>query len=281
VSRRRVAIVGLTAAVLLALIVSAPAAAKTVWLCQPGHQPDPCTPGLSTTVYSPTLHKLRVIRPQAVRHPRIDCFYVYPTVSDQKGPTANLRIDPEERSIALYQAARYSQECRVFAPMYRPITLPALYAGTPVSPAGLKLPLADVRSAFSTYLNKYNHGRGFVLIGHSQGSFVLRELIAKDVDPKPAVRARLVSAILLGGNVLVRRGSGVSGDFQHVPACRTAGSIDAWSLSPPTTSRRPPTACSGAPPSRATRSCASTRRRSWAPRRSTRSSPPSRSPVAP
>jgi hypothetical protein len=61
-----------------------------------------------------------------------------------------------------------------------------------------------------------------VLIGHSQGSFVLRSLIAKDVDSKPAVRKRLVSAILLGGNVLVKRGKDVGGDFKHVPACHSA-----------------------------------------------------------
>ncbi len=44
---------------------------------------------------------------------------VYPTVSDQTTPLATMRIDPEERSIALYQTARYSQYCRVYAPMYR------------------------------------------------------------------------------------------------------------------------------------------------------------------
>ena len=35
--------------------------------------------------------------------------------SDQKTTLANRHVDPEERSIALYQAARYSQYCRVFA----------------------------------------------------------------------------------------------------------------------------------------------------------------------
>ena len=48
---------------------------------------------------------------------------MYPTVSDQKTGNANLHIDPEERSIALYQAARYSQYCKVYAPMYRQVTL--------------------------------------------------------------------------------------------------------------------------------------------------------------
>src|SRR5665213_371312 len=207
------------------LVFAAPAAAKTVWLCQPGHKPDPCTPGLSTTVYSLTLKPLGVVHPKAVRKPKSDCCYVYATVSDQKGPNANLHVDPEEKSIALYQAARYSQECRVFAPMYRQITVPALDSGYGIGPAQLQLGLGDVRRAFATYLRKYNHGRGFVLIAHSQGSLVLRELIAQDIDTKPLVRARLVSAILLGGNVLVRSGRGVGGDFQHIAACRTAVSI--------------------------------------------------------
>jgi hypothetical protein len=183
---------------------------------------DPCNVSLATTVFSPTLHKLRLTHPRRTTKPGIDCFYVYPTVSDQKTTLANLHIDPEERSIALYQAARYSQHCRVFAPMYRQVTVTALDSGNKESPTQLAVPVNDVRAAFATYLRRYNHGRGFVLLGHSQGSFVLEQLIAKDIDPKPAVRKRLVSAILLGGNVLVKRHKAVGGSFKHVPACRSA-----------------------------------------------------------
>ena len=61
-----------------------------------------------------------------------------------------------------------------------------------------------------------------MIIGHSQGTFVLRRLIAREIDGK-AVSRRLVSAILLGGNVLVRRGSNVGGDFRRIPACRSLG----------------------------------------------------------
>jgi Protein of unknown function (DUF3089) len=195
------------------------ASAKVVWLCLPGHHPDPCTPGLSTTVYSPAFGQLRVQQPKAVKNPAIDCFYVYPTVSDQKTSNANLTIDPEERSIALYQAARYSQYCRVFAPMYRQLTLTAI--GGQVSGADAAVAYGDVRDAWLTYLRDFNHGRGVVLIGHSQGAFVLRQLIASEIDPKPAVRKRLVSAVLLGGNVTVKQGQDIGGDFQHVPACRS------------------------------------------------------------
>ncbi|MCW2993963.1 MAG: hypothetical protein JWQ18_1458, partial [Conexibacter sp.] len=76
--------------------------------------------------------------------------------------------------------------------------------------------------AWRDYLKHDNKGRGIVLIGHSQGSFVLRQLIAQEIDKNAKVRKRLVSAILLGGNVLVKKGSDKGGDFQNVKACRAA-----------------------------------------------------------
>jgi hypothetical protein len=247
--RSRVGIaVGCTAFVIALGGFASAASAKTVWLCLPGQSPDPCTPGLSTTAYTPTFKKLGVQHPAQVAKPKVDCFYVYPTVSDQPTGNANLNVDPEERSIALYQAARYSQYCRVFAPMYRQLTLAGIGNGTPTTTPNGAIGLADVRSAFRTYLRRYNHGRGFVLIGHSQGSFVLRSLIAKDVDKQPAVRKRLVSAILLGGNVTVKRGKSIGGDFKHIPACTSSqqlGCVIAFSTfdaTPPTNSLfgRPP-----------------------------------------
>ena len=210
----------------LALVGAGPAAAKgTVWLCKPGAHPDPCTPGLSTTVYNAPLTKaLSVQHPKAVKNPAIDCFYVYPTVSDEKTGNSDLAIQDTETSIATYQASRYSQYCRVFAPMYRQVTLAG--AGLPgtsgsSSKANPALGVSDVTQALKTYLTKYNHGRGFVLIGHSQGSGVLESVIAKVIDPKPAVRKLMLSAILMGGNVLVKGNSGIGGDFKHIPACRS------------------------------------------------------------
>ncbi len=225
--------------VLLALVAAlaigaAPSSAKTVWLCKPGLHDNPCNPGLETTVFSPSGKKLRVISPKAVRHPKIDCFYVYPTVSDQTTVNANLNIDPEERSIALYQAARYSQYCRVFAPMYRQVTLKGIGGG--ISPAqlaaGFKIAFDSVLSAWRDYLRHFNHGRGFVLIGHSQGSGHLIQLIRTQIDGKASLRKRLVSAIVLGGNLRVRKGKDVGGDFKHVRACRSARQLHcviAWS----------------------------------------------------
>src|SRR5215208_4460346 len=212
---RRVPIL-LAAAVALACLLALPgaASAKTVWLCKPGKANDPCVVSLDTTRFSPSGKRLGVDHIKRVRHPKFDCFYVYPTVSDQKTPTANFDIDPELRSIALYQAARYTSECRMYAPVYRQVTLLGILGVAPPSRAERERSYADVRSAWRDYLRHYNHGRGVVFIGHSQGTFVLRQLLREEVDPKPKVRKRLIFAVLLGGNVTVKKGQHADGDFK-------------------------------------------------------------------
>jgi hypothetical protein len=213
------------AAALALALLAAPAGA-TVWLCKPGVKPDPCAPGLSTTVYNaPLTMATGTQHPKAEKNPPVDCFYVYPTVSDEKTPNSDLQIQDTETSIALYQASRYSQYCKVYAPMYRQVTLAGagLPGSTPTqAKPNLQLGVKDVENAFEDYLKHDNHGRGFVLIGHSQGAGVLESLIAKDVDSKPAVRSQLLSAILMGGNVLVKGNTGIGGYFKHVGACRSA-----------------------------------------------------------
>jgi len=203
--------------------VAAPAASaakdKTVWLCKPGMANNPCEPGFKTTKISPSGEVLGTEKVKPDKKPAADCFYVYPTVSDDDSRNSDLSIDPEERSIALYQAARYSLHCRVFAPMYRQITLQTLFSGNPPTPEERAIAYNDVVSAWKTYLKKYNDGRGVILMSHSQGTFVLRQLIHDYVDPNKAARKQLISAILLGGNVLVREGKTTGGDFKHVPSC--------------------------------------------------------------
>jgi pimeloyl-ACP methyl ester carboxylesterase len=214
-----------TAAVLAAVLLlgaASGASAKTTWLCKPGLKHDPCTPGLKTTRVDATGASQGTFTPSTLRRRPVDCFYVYPTVSDQTTPIANRRIDPEERSIALYQAARYSSLCRVYAPMYRQVTLAALNGATTVTAHQRNTGYRDVRAAWRDYLKHFNHGRGVILIGHSQGTFVLRQLVAKEIDRKPSVRRRLISAVLLGGDVLVKAGSDRGGDFKHIRACRSS-----------------------------------------------------------
>jgi hypothetical protein len=221
VRRGVLASIGALALLLAVLLPAATAEAKgTVWLCKPGLDSNPCKPGLSTTTMTPTGEPTGVIHPKRSRHPKFDCFYVYPTVSDDEGSTSDRSIDPEERSIALYQASRYSQRCRVFAPMYRQVTLQALFGGEELSEADRERGYKDVRRAFRTYLKRFNNGRGVVLIGHSQGTVVLRALLHDQVDGHPGVQRRIISAILLGGNVLVDEGKRSGSDLKSLGACK-------------------------------------------------------------
>jgi len=64
--------------------------------------------------------------------------------------------------------------------------------------------------------------RGYARLQASLRSFVLRRLVAEQIDRKPSVRKRLVAAYLLGGNVEVKKGSDKGGDFRNVPACRSS-----------------------------------------------------------
>jgi len=200
---------------------ASPAPDSTVWLCKPGIANDPCTGDLDATVVDATGNETVEKRPVAV-DPPVDCFYVYPTVSRQTTVNASLAIDPEERAVALAQAAQFSGVCNVYAPMYRQLTLAAIAKPASISLSAAFTALSDVSTAFQSYLVHYNHGRPIVFIGHSQGAMMLIALLKTEVDTDPDVRGRMVSALLMGGNVTVPSGKDVGGDFANIPACRSA-----------------------------------------------------------
>ncbi len=219
---KRVDRVVLVVAVALALLgaLAGGASAKTVWLCNPWTSPNPCLSSRTATAVTYTGEtRHETIEPSVPPNAApVDCFYVYPTVSEQVGPNANYAIEPAETQIAIDQASRFSQVCRVYAPIYPQETLKAIMEPQKLSEI-LKAYLG-VRAAFEKYLKHYNDGRGIVLIGHSQGAAVLEQLIHGVIEPNASLRSRLVSAIVLGGNVEVPDGELVGGTFEKVPACQ-------------------------------------------------------------
>ncbi len=207
----------------------------TVWLCRPGLPSNPCITNLTTTVVGPG-GASHVQRTPVPKKSPIDCFYVYPTVSAQPTINADLTIDPAERFVAMLQASRFSSQCRVYAPMYPQITRSGLTRGA--TGANVLTAYDGVQAAWNDYLAHYNKGRGVVFIGHSQGASMLIRLLKSEVDPKPAVRKLVVSALIMGGNVTVPIGKTVGGDFKHIPACQSktqTGCVLAYSsfLDPP------------------------------------------------
>ena len=196
----------------------------TVWLCRPGERSNPCTGDLTATVVAAS-GAAKVERAAAATDPPVDCFYVYPTISGQPTINANLKVGLREAEVATAQVARFSRTCRIYAPVYRQITLAALQHPGRITLADALLAYRSVRAAFRDYLTHYNHGRGIVFIGHSQGATILIRLLRQEIDPSPALRRRLVSALLLGGNVTARKGRGAGGDFAHIPACTSSRQI--------------------------------------------------------
>ena len=71
----------------------------------------------------------------------------------------------------------------------------------------------SIRAGFEDYLAHYNDGRPIVVIGHSQGAAMLILLLSHLVDKNPALRSRLVLAMILGGNVEVPTGRLSGGAF--------------------------------------------------------------------
>ena len=195
----------------------------THWLCRPGRD-DACTQDASVTIVSAdgTL-KPEPFTPAA--DAPVDCFYVYPTISQDASPNADATLGPEEREIVRQQLARFGATCRLYAPAYRQVTLTALYAlrrGEDVA-TDRELAYADIKAAWRHYLATDNAGRGVVLIGHDQGAGILTRLIASEIDGQP-IRSQLISAILVGGAVETPVGQAVGGTFRTLPLCAASTS---------------------------------------------------------
>jgi hypothetical protein len=200
------------------------------WLCRPGGA-DACSAEMPVTTVTAKGKVIAGKLPPKAR-PAADCFYVYPTASLDPTPNSDMVPGPEERGMAASQLAAFGGVCRLFAPMYRQVTLTALRTMMAGKPGGedRELPYADVLAAWRDYLARDNKGRPFVLIGHSQGSMLLKRLVAEEIDGKP-VQAQMLSAILPGTSVAVAEGKDVGGDLKTVPLCRAAsqtGCVITW-----------------------------------------------------
>lgn len=197
------------------------------WLCRPGLADDVCHRDLDASAVA--ADGAATVEPHvaAVDAP-VDCFYVYPTTSFDPGPNSDLVPGEDAEINTVYnQAARFTSVCRVFAPIYRQATLSMIGGGVEV-PAGVdprQIAYDDVVDAFKHYIANESDGRGFVLMGHSQGAGILRRLIEEEIDDQPALRDRLVSALLLGSTVAVPVGEAVGGDFANVPLCAAPGDL--------------------------------------------------------
>jgi hypothetical protein len=180
---------------------------------------------------------------------KFDCLYVYPTVSLEPQANSNLTVQKTEIATAFTQASRFSQVCQVWAPMYEQVTWQGLNhpASQAAAVASDLHAYESIRAGLEDYFLRYNNGRPFVVIGHSQGAAMLILLLSHLVDNDPTLRNRLVLALILGGNVEVPDGALSGASFTHIPVCTStgeAGCVIAYSTFP---SQPPATSVVGRP----------------------------------
>lgn len=190
-----------------------------VWMCRGGIVDDLCLNDLdATAVFADGTTE---VRPHEVAtDPAVDCFYVYPTTSQDQASNSDFEpANDDELSTTLNQAARLTGACRVFAPIYRQVTIPALFNQVDVAPDARDIAYADVVDSFRHFIANDSDGRPFVLVGHSQGAGILSAMIAAEIDGEPLLRDRMVSAILLGAGV-------APDEYDSIPVCESADQVN-------------------------------------------------------
>lgn len=166
-------------------------------------------------------------RPTAAQ-PAADVFFVGPTTYDG-GKDWNAPIDQPSadrlfrRVIAPNYAGPFVRVGRIFAPRYRQASLYSMLTLREDAREARRFAYGDVAAAFRTYLERYNQGRPFVVVGVEQGGTLAARLLAEEVAARPDIRSRLVAAYLIGTVTPV--------DAAMPPACvrkGQTGCVAAW-----------------------------------------------------
>ena len=168
----------------------------TLWFARPG------LPGPSPVLWQPD-----GIVPDTARHD-VAVFFVHPTSYLKKTHWNAPLDDPQARQIGALMvranASVFAAATQVWAPRYRQATLGAFLSDLPAARQAHDLAYADVAQAFDSFIAAQPPGRGIVLAGHSQGSFIVKRLLKDKVAGTPLAR-RIVAAYVIGWVVDTKR----------------------------------------------------------------------------
>ena len=122
-----------------------------------------------------------------------DVFFVHPTTYFWRFGRWNAPIRLRRlrrytsRTTIRNVASLFAGVSRLYAPSYRQATLYTFFDRKNVaSQPAIDLAYGDVKAAFQYYLAHYNHGRPFILVGHSQGTYHATRLLHDFVDTTPS-----------------------------------------------------------------------------------------------
>jgi hypothetical protein len=160
-----------------------------------------------TTDYATPAHWLFV--PTEPRM-KVDVFYLYPTAYTKAEPSAPIIgpiDDPGMMRGAGVALQRQAWAFRTFANIYAPYYRQADAASRAALPQKEQVkivagaPTQDGIAAFDYYIRHWNHGRPFILAGHSLGSNVMANLLAKYMKARPGVYKRMIAAYVIGYSI--------------------------------------------------------------------------------
>lgn len=164
----------------------------------------------------------------SVTNTGVDVFFVHPTqlLSSPPAPDTISIGDQPNLLISLTiiaQGGILSKYGRFFAPKYRQSS-PSAFTDPSFSDSDRAKPLlitySDVKASFLDYLNNYNGGNKIILVGHSQGAFILGMLLRDLFDNDPVLKSKLVTASLGGiGPVYATPGNYQDGWWENIPLC--------------------------------------------------------------
>jgi hypothetical protein len=140
---------------------------------------------------------------------KVDVFYLYPSeyVRTTGEPLIGPIDDPGMMQRAAIALQRQAWAFRPFANIYAPYYRQADAASRAAMPQKEQVkvvagaPTIDGIAAFKHYLKHYNHGRPFILVGHSLGSNVMANLLAQYMGTHPRVYKRMIAAYVVGYSI--------------------------------------------------------------------------------
>jgi len=136
-----------------------------------------------------------------------DVFYIHPTLlSDAKNPYpdfGNAKVRDRLRNFSAAQAGIFSGRARIFVPAVRQLEFKRCVSEMEKDRTA-RIPedsprftaVRDTMDAFRYYLENWNAGRPYVLLGHSQGAADLYELLCRVSEISP--ERGFVAAYLVG-----------------------------------------------------------------------------------
>jgi len=120
--------------------------------------------------------------------------------------------------VSWWQLQPFDHSCNCFAPYYRQLGLESLKMPVQDFLDNIRYPYEDLKNAFYYYMDHLNGGRPFILVGHSQGSALLQELLRLEFSDGQFDR-QFIAAYVSGFSM-------VHSDFEVFPHLKLAQAAD-------------------------------------------------------